>query len=195
MILLLDNYDSFVHTLAGYLRELGHDCTVERNDSLSVEDVLRAKPSALVFSPGPCTPETAGITLELAAAAAGLIPMLGVCLGHQAIVAAFGGNVRRARVPMHGKSAPVRHDASALFRGLPSPLEVGRYHSLIGEIDPDGPLRATAWSPEGELMAVEHTSLPVWGVQFHPESILTQAGHRLLSNFLEEARKSPPVAA
>jgi len=186
MLLLIDNYDSFTYNLAQYLGELGAEVRVERNDALSVDDVAKLAPQRIVISPGPCTPNEAGISLELIARLAGKIPILGVCLGHQAIGQAFGGKVVRAPHVMHGKTSPIEHDGSGLFAGIASPMQATRYHSLVVEPAsmPDA-LAVTARTPDGEIMALQHKSLPVWGVQFHPESILTLDGKRLLQNFLE----------
>ena len=186
MLLLIDNYDSFTHNLAQYLGELGAEVRVERNDALSVDDVAKLAPQRIVISPGPCTPNEAGISLELIARLAGKIPILGVCLGHQAIGQAFGGKVVRAPHVMHGKTSPIEHDGSGLFAGIASPMQATRYHSLVVEPEsfPDA-LAVTARTQGGEIMALQHKSLPVWGVQFHPESILTLDGKRLLQNFLE----------
>ncbi len=185
MILLLDNYDSFVYNLARYLRELGAEVRVVRNDALTVEEVRALRPSHLVLSPGPQTPREAGISVAAVQALGAELPILGVCLGHQSIGEAFGGRTVRAQRPMHGKAAPAWHDGRGLFRGLPNPLRVGRYHSLV--IDPHTlpeALEVTARSAEGEIMAVRHRRWPVFGVQFHPESVLTEAGHDLLRRFL-----------
>jgi anthranilate synthase component 2 len=186
MLLLIDNYDSFTYNLAQYLGELGAEVRVERNDALTVDEVARIAPGRIVISPGPCTPNEAGISLELIGRLAGQIPILGVCLGHQAIGQAFGGKVVRAPRVMHGKTSPIEHDATGLFAGIPSPMQATRYHSLV--VEPSSlpaSLRVTARTAEGEIMALAHQSLPVWGVQFHPESILTVDGKKLLSNFLE----------
>jgi para-aminobenzoate synthetase component 2 len=189
MILVLDNYDSFVFNVARYFEEIGRPTEVVRNDAVTVEDVERAAPEAIVISPGPCTPDEAGISLDLIARLSGRVPILGVCLGHQAIGQAFGGRVVRARRPLHGRASRVEHDDTGLFEGLPNPVSVGRYHSLIVEFDEtyDGPLVVTGRSEEGEIMALAHRDHPTFGVQFHPESILTEGGHRLLQNFLAEA--------
>ena len=186
MILLLDNYDSFVHNLARYFEELGTQTRVVRNDATSVEAIRRLKPQAIVLSPGPCTPREAGITLEVIRELGGEIPILGVCLGHQAIGLAFGATLRRADQPMHGRTSPVQHTGLGLFAGLPHPLRAMRYHSLVVD-EVASPLRVTAWTDDGVVMGLEHAQLPIWGVQFHPESVLTSGGHRLLSNFLERA--------
>jgi anthranilate synthase component 2 len=186
MLLLIDNYDSFTYNLAQYLGELGAEVRVERNDALSVADVAKLNPRRIVISPGPCTPNEAGISLELIEKLAGKIPIFGVCLGHQSIGQAFGGRVVRAPKVMHGKTSPILHDGSGLFRGIPSPMQATRYHSLVVEPETLPPsLTVNARTAEGEIMALSHVSLPVWGVQFHPESILTTDGKRLLTNFLE----------
>jgi anthranilate synthase/aminodeoxychorismate synthase-like glutamine amidotransferase len=189
VILLLDNYDSFVFNLARYFEELGREPEVVRNDAITVEGVAALKPDAIVVSPGPCSPNEAGISLDLIRALSGKIPILGVCLGHQAIGQAFGGRVTRARRPLHGRASRVVHDGTGLFEGLPDPVAVARYHSLIVEFGSDyaGPLRVTGRSEEGEVMALAHAAHPTYGVQFHPESILTEGGHRLLENFLAKA--------
>jgi anthranilate synthase component 2 len=186
MLLLIDNYDSFTYNLAQYLGELGAEVRVERNDALTVDDVAKLAPERIVISPGPCTPNEAGISLSLIERLAGKIPLFGVCLGHQAIGQAFGGRVVRAPKVMHGKTSAITHDGSGIFRGIASPMQATRYHSLIVEQASLPPsLRVTARTDDGEIMALEHTSLPVWGVQFHPESILTLDGKQLLRNFLE----------
>ncbi len=189
MILVIDNYDSFVFNLSRYFEELGRPTTVVRNDQTTPDEIERMAPGAIILSPGPCTPTEAGVTLEVVRRFSGRIPMLGVCLGHQAIGEAFGGRVARAKKPLHGRSSRVRHDDAGLFAGLPNPLSVGRYHSLIVEFDEgyDGPLVVTGRSEEGEVMALAHREHPTFGVQFHPESILTEAGHRLLLNFIAAA--------
>jgi anthranilate synthase component II len=186
MLLLIDNYDSFTYNLAQYLGELGAEVRVERNDALSVDDVAKLAPRRIVISPGPCTPNEAGISLDLIARLAGKIPILGVCLGHQAIGQAFGGKVVRAPHVMHGKTSPIEHDGKGLFAGIASPMQATRYHSLVVEpaTFPEA-LAVTARTRQGEIMALAHKTLPVWGVQFHPESILTLDGKRLLKNFLE----------
>jgi anthranilate synthase/aminodeoxychorismate synthase-like glutamine amidotransferase len=189
MLLVLDNYDSFTYNLVQYAGELGAEPVVYRNDALSVEGVLELRPDAIVVSPGPCTPREAGISVPLIRAAAGRVPVLGVCLGHQAIGEAFGGCVVRADRLMHGKTTPVAHRGHPLFEGVPTPFEAMRYHSLV--VSPQGlpeELEITAWSddrPEAtEIMGLSHESLPVHGVQFHPESVGTAAGMRILANFL-----------
>jgi anthranilate synthase/aminodeoxychorismate synthase-like glutamine amidotransferase len=192
MLLVLDNYDSFTYNLVQYAGELGAEPVVYRNDALTPEEALALEPAAIIVSPGPCTPREAGISVPLVRAAAGRVPVLGVCLGHQAIGDAFGGAVVRADRIMHGKTTDVVHHGRDLFAGLPSPLRVMRYHSLV--VSPQGfpaELEVTAWSadrpPGSEIMALRHRSLPVFGVQFHPESIGTSEGRKLLANFLELA--------
>ncbi len=194
MILMIDNYDSFTWNLVQYLGELGARVEVVRNDEISVAEARRLRPERIVISPGPCTPNEAGVSLELIGAMAGEVPILGVCLGHQAIGQAFGARVGRAREVMHGKTSAVHHRGQGVFAGLPEPLEATRYHSLIVERDtvPEA-LEVTAWTegPHGavdEVMGLRHRRLAVEGVQFHPESILTRAGHDLLRNFLEQPR-------
>ncbi len=192
MLLVLDNYDSFTYNLVQYAGELGADPVVFRNDTLTPEEALALDPAAIIISPGPCTPREAGISVPLIRAAAGRVPVLGVCLGHQAIGDAFGGAVVRADRIMHGKTTDVAHHGRDLFAGLPSPLRVMRYHSLV--VSPRGfpaELEVTAWSadrpPGAEIMALRHRTLLVFGVQFHPESIGTSEGRKLLANFLELA--------
>lgn len=193
MILLIDNYDSFVHNLARYFRRLGQATHVLRNDELTAEQALILAPAAIVLSPGPCTPAEAGCSLELVRLAAGRVPLLGVCLGHQAIAAAFGGRVVRAGTPVHGRASPIVHGGEGLFAGLPSPLSVGRYHSLVvEEATLPSELCVTARLEDGTIMALAHRRWPIFGVQFHPESILTEGGYRLLANFLKLAGLHPP---
>ncbi len=189
MILLIDNYDSFTFNLVHFLGDLDARCEVVRNDRITVEAALARGPEAIVLSPGPCTPNEAGICLELIAASAGRVPLLGVCLGHQAIGQAFGGVVARAPAPMHGKTSRVFHDGTDLLAGLPSPFAATRYHSLIvvREGLPEC-LVANAWTEDGLVMALRHRVLPVFGVQFHPESIASEHGHAILANFLRIAR-------
>jgi len=187
MILLIDNYDSFVYNLARYVEELGHEVRVIRNDSETVAAIRALKPDAIILSPGPCTPNEAGVTLDLIADLKGDIPLLGVCLGHQAIGQTYGGVVLRADKPVHGKTSEITHDGKGLFAGLPSPMTVTRYHSLIVEFDDDSPLIVQAKTEGGEIMAFQHKDYPVFGVQFHPEAILTEHGHALLDNFLKLA--------
>ena len=185
MILVLDNYDSFVYNLARYVKLCGFDATVIRNDQISLAQIEELNPEKIILSPGPGTPDTAGISLELVKRFYTKIPMLGVCLGHQTIARAFGANIIQAKYPMHGMSSWVSHDKVEILANLPSPLQVGRYHSLIvKEILPESELVATAMSPEGEIMGLQHKKYPVYGVQFHPESILTVDGITILRNFL-----------
>ena len=188
MLILIDNYDSFTYNLVHFLGELGAEVTVARNDAITVDALLEAAPRAVVISPGPCDPDRAGICLELVTRAAGKIPLLGVCLGHQAIGQAFGGKVVRAPYVMHGKLSPVRHSGEGVFRGLPNPFQATRYHSLTVERDslPDC-LEITAETDDGVILGLSHRELPVHGVQFHPESIASEQGHALLKNFLEIA--------
>jgi anthranilate synthase/aminodeoxychorismate synthase-like glutamine amidotransferase len=203
MLLVIDNYDSFTYNLVQYAGELGTDPVVYRNDAISPEEALALEPDAIVISPGPCTPTEAGISVPLIRAAAGHVPVLGVCLGHQAIGEAFGGRVVRADRLMHGKTTLIAHTAHPLFEGIPSPVQVMRYHSLV--VSPESlprELEITAWSsdrePGTEIMALCHRRLPIYGVQFHPESVATKEGKRLLANFLSLARvrslPSTPVA-
>ncbi len=187
MLLMIDNYDSFTYNLVQYLGELGEDVRVVRNDEVTVEDIGRLAPARIVISPGPCTPNEAGVSLPVIARFAGKIPILGVCLGHQAIGQAFGGRIVHAKTLMHGKVSPIHHAGKGVFRGLPSPFNATRYHSLAierGSCPAD--LEITAWTDDGEIMGVRHRSLAVEGVQFHPESILTEHGHALLRNFLTQ---------
>ncbi len=186
MLLIIDNYDSFTYNLAQYFGELGQDVRVYRNDALSLTQIGQLRPDYLVISPGPCAPGQAGVSLAAIREFAGKIPLLGVCLGHQAIGEAFGGHVVHARKLMHGKVSPVRHGGQGVFRDLPDPLTCTRYHSLAVERSslPES-LEVTAWTDDGEIMGLRHRQWPVEGVQFHPESILTERGHDLLNNFLE----------
>ncbi len=190
-IVIVDNYDSFVFNIARYFTELGAQPAVVRNDAVTVDAIAADLPDAIVLSPGPCTPDEAGISLDVVARLSGRVPILGICLGHQAIGQAFGGRVVRARRPLHGQAAPIRHEGGGLFRGLPSPLAVGRYHSLIVELPPVSPLAVTARSAEGEIMALAHNVHPTFGVQFHPESIVTECGYDLLANFLDHVPFNP----
>ena len=190
MVLMIDNYDSFTYNLVQYLGELGAEVRVHRNDQITVDEVARLKPSHIVLSPGPCTPNEAGICLELIEKLAGKFPILGVCLGHQSIGQAFGGKVVRAQKVMHGKTSAIHHQSKGVFRGLPTPYTATRYHSLIVEKAglPDC-LEPIAWTQtengaNDEIMGLRHKTLPIEGVQFHPESILTEHGHALLKNFL-----------
>lgn len=186
MLLMIDNYDSFTYNLVQYLGELGEEVQVYRNDALTLAEVERLAPARVVVSPGPCSPREAGISVPLIRALAGRLPILGVCLGHQSIGYAFGGEIVHARCVMHGKTSPVHHAGVGVFRGLPNPLMATRYHSLAirRETLPDC-LQVTAWTEDGEIMGVRHVELDVEGVQFHPEAILTESGHELLKNFLE----------
>ena len=190
MVLVLDNYDSFTFNLVQYLGEFGVDVDVFRNDVITVQDVATMAPAAIVISPGPCTPSEAGISVPLVRQLGGTIPILGVCLGHQAIVEAYGGKVVRAGRVMHGKTSQVVHDGTDLFNGLPSPLEVMRYHSLIAapmSLPRELVVTALAQDDASEIHAVRHRKYPVWGVQFHPESVMTPRGKDILANFLELA--------
>jgi anthranilate synthase component II len=184
-VLMIDNYDSFTYNLVQYLAELGAEVMVRRNDAITLDEVAALAPDGVVVSPGPCTPREAGVSVPLIQRFAGQIPIRGVCLGHQAIGAAFGGHIVRAPRIMHGKTSPIRHDGTGVFSGLPDPFAATRYHSLV--IDPTtlpATLERTAWTDEGEIMGVRHRTAFVEGVQFHPESILTIEGKRLLANFL-----------
>ncbi|MGC1302596.1 MAG: aminodeoxychorismate/anthranilate synthase component II [Caulobacteraceae bacterium] len=188
MILVIDNYDSFTYNLVHYLEELGAHTVVRRNDALSVDEALAMRPEAVLLSPGPCTPNEAGICLPLLQAAPENLPILGVCLGHQAIGQAFGGKVIRAKQLMHGKTSPIRHRGEGVFEGLADGFIATRYHSLA--VEPESlpnTLQVTAWTEDGEIMGVRHAFRPIQGVQFHPESIATEGGHRLLANFLTAA--------
>jgi anthranilate synthase/aminodeoxychorismate synthase-like glutamine amidotransferase len=185
VILLLDNYDSFTYNLAQYLGELGCQVEVHRNDRISVEQIAQRKPERIVISPGPCTPQEAGICVELVQKLARKIPILGVCLGHQAIGAAFGGKIIRAPRLFHGKTSQIRHDGSGVFRGLPNPFTATRYHSLIIERKSlPAKLRVTAETDDDIIMGLQHRDYPLMGVQFHPESVLTESGKQLLKNFI-----------
>ncbi len=185
-LLLIDNFDSFTYNLVQYLGELGAEQEVYRNDAITPEEALAREPDAVVISPGPCDPDKAGVSLAVIEAFAGNKPLLGVCLGHQCIGQHFGGKVIRAERLMHGKTSPIHHNESELFTSLPNPFEATRYHSLIleKEILPDC-LEITAETSEGEIMAIRHMNLPMWGVQFHPESLATQEGIKILKNFLD----------
>ena len=186
MLLMIDNYDSFTYNLVQYLRELGEEVVVYRNDKITLSEIEALRPERLVVSPGPCTPNEAGISVAAIKHFAGRLPILGVCLGHQSIGQAYGGKVVRATRLMHGQPSPVFHDGRELFAGLPDPCDATRYHSLLVERTtlPEC-LEITAWTAEGEIMGMRHRDLPVWGMQFHPESILTVAGMDMLKNFLE----------
>lgn len=186
MLLMIDNYDSFTYNLVQYFGELGQEVVVRRNDEITLEDITRLNPARIVVSPGPCTPNEAGISVPVIKAFAGRIPILGVCLGHQSIGQAFGGRIVHAQELMHGKTSQVSHNNTSVFAGLPNPFRATRYHSLVIERAslPDC-LEVTAWTEDGEIMGVQHKTLPIAGVQFHPESILTEHGHDLLANFLK----------
>ena len=185
MILVIDNFDSFTYNLVQYLGELGEEVKVVRNDAITVDEVARLKPARIVISPGPCTPKEAGISVPLIERLAGKIPMLGVCLGHQAIGQAFGGRIVHAGQVMHGKTSSIRHDGRGVFSGLADGFTATRYHSLaIERASLPACLEVSAWTEDGEIMGVRHKSVAVEGVQFHPEAILTEHGHRLLKNFL-----------
>ena len=186
MLLMIDNYDSFTYNLVQYFGELGEDVRVFRNDAITIKEIAAMAPDRLVISPGPCSPKEAGISVAAIQAFAGRIPLLGVCLGHQSIGYAFGGEVVHAQKPMHGKLSPVHHANTGVFAGLPNPFTATRYHSLaIRRATLPDCLEITAWTDDGEIMGVRHKTLAVQGVQFHPESIMTEHGHDLLRNFLE----------
>ncbi len=210
MILLVDNYDSFAHNLARYFRRLGQTTEVVRNDAIDAAAIRAAKPQAVVLSPGPCTPQEAGCSLEIVRELYAELPILGICLGHQAIAAALGGRIVRAEQPMHGRTSLVEHFRAPLFHDVPSPLVACRYHSLV--VEPDSlpsELRVTATGEDGTIMAIEHVRYPVFGLQFHPEAVLTEHGYRILANFLQlsgqpvtvdvaalaAAEHSPPVSS
>ena len=192
MLLMIDNYDSFTFNIVQYLAQLGEQVKVVRNDEISVADIEALRPDRIVVSPGPCSPEEAGISVAAIKEYAGKIPLLGVCLGHQSIGAAFGGKVVRSVSLMHGKTSPIHHDGKELFSGQPNPFNATRYHSLVVERAslPDC-LEVTAWVDNGEIMGLRHRDLPVWGVQFHPESILTEGGMELLDNFIKLSKQHP----
>ncbi len=193
MIVLIDNYDSFVFNLARYLERLGQRTRVVRNDETTPGEIATLSPSAIVISPGPCTPQQAGCSIPAIRELAAQIPILGICLGHQAIGAAFGGRIVRAKEPMHGRTSEVHHAGRGIFTALPSPLVACRYHSLVVDRDslPDE-LEVTAWTSDGTIMGVSHRELPLTGLQFHPESILTDSGYALLANFLRLAKRPLP---
>jgi para-aminobenzoate synthetase component 2 len=190
VILVIDNYDSFVFNIARYIEMLGEDPLVLRNDKVAIEDIAALRPRAIVISPGPSSPSEAGISLSVLHSFSGRVPILGVCLGHQCIGAAFGGRVARAKEPLHGRALPLMHEGRGLFEGLSSPLEVGCYHSLIVEAEPgmERLLRVDAHSQAGEIMALSHLRHPTYGIQFHPESVLTPSGLTIFRNFLNIAR-------
>jgi para-aminobenzoate synthetase component 2 len=183
VILIIDNYDSFVHNIARYVRELGREAMVVRNDAIAADMI--AEVDAVIISPGPCTPNEAGASLAVVRSLAGRLPILGICLGHQCIGQVFGGRIARARRPLHGEASEISHDGEGIFLGIPDRFSAGRYHSLIVELDDDSPLAVTARSEEGEIMGLEHRKFPIFGVQFHPESVLTEHGHDLLRNFVD----------
>ena len=191
MLLMIDNYDSFTYNLVQYLGELGEEVVVYRNDEITLVKVAALKPEHIVISPGPCTPNEAGVSVPLIKRFAGEIPILGVCLGHQSIGQAFGGKIVHAKQLMHGKTSNIQHTRQGVFRNLPSPFQATRYHSLVIErASLPECLEVTAWTDDGEIMGVRHKSLRIEGVQFHPESILTEHGHDLLRNFLREQQSS-----
>ena len=191
MLVMIDNYDSFTYNVVQYLGELGCDVRVFRNDAITVDELAAMNPEQIVISPGPCTPNEAGISVAAIRRFAGEIPILGVCLGHQSIGAAYGGEIVRAARIMHGKTSPIHHDGKTLFRGAPDPFEATRYHSLVIERSTiPACLEITAWTDEGEIMGVRHREVLVEGIQFHPESILTLEGKRLLKNFLDRSREA-----
>ena len=196
MILVIDNYDSFTFNLVQYLKMLGEKIVVKRNDEMSVGDVDRMDPEAIVLSPGPCSPHEAGVCMGVVEKLAQKTPIFGVCLGHQSIAAAMGGRVVRAGRLMHGKTSPVLHDGKTIYKGLSSPFEAGRYHSLIVEEEtlPDE-LYVTARTSEGEVMGIRHRNYPLEGIQFHPESVLTPEGMKLLENFVDSVKQSRPARA
>ena len=196
MITLIDNYDSFTWNLVYYFEELGERVVVHRNDEIAVADVMAAKPEAIVISPGPCGPDQAGISLELIRAASGRVPLLGVCLGHQAVARVFGARIVRAPLPVHGKTSRIRHDGEGVFAGLPDGFQATRYHSLTVEHETFPPsLKITAETEDGVIMGLAHVREPVFGVQFHPESVASEHGHALLANFLQLARARRAEAA
>ncbi len=186
MLLMIDNFDSFTYNLVQYFGELGEEVRVFRNDEVTLDQIAALSPQRICLSPGPCTPNEAGVTLPVIEHFGDRIPILGVCLGHQAIGQAFGGAVIRARTLMHGKTSPIEHDGSGVFAGLPNPVTATRYHSLaVRREDLPACLRVSAWTADGEIMGLQHRSLPIEGVQFHPESIATEHGHAMLRNFLD----------
>lgn len=193
MILVIDNYDSFVHNLARYIREAGRETVVMRNDEISVGECLMMRPDGVVISPGPKRPSDAQLSIDLIRALPADTPLLGVCLGHQCLIEAFGGKTVRAGHPLHGEASEIRHDGTGIFANIPSPMTAGRYHSLVSAPAEKSPLVETAWSDDGELMAVAHGSRPWFGVQFHPESLLTPHGRRIIGNFISYCRRKNRV--
>ena len=191
MLLIIDNYDSFTFNLVHYVQQLGAEVQVVRNDALSADDALALNPSGVLLSPGPCDPDKAGVCLALIEAAPDDLPILGVCLGHQAIGQAFGGQVVQAKSIMHGKTSAILHAGDGIFADVPSPFTATRYHSLAVKLPEDGPLKINAWTQDGEIMGLRHRTRPVHGVQFHPESIASQHGHALLGNFLRLTGLTP----
>jgi len=190
MLLMIDNYDSFTYNIVQYLGELGEDVRVYRNDKITLDEIEALAPERIVISPGPCSPAEAGISVEAVRRFAGRIPILGVCLGHQSIGYAFGGEIVKSSTLMHGKTSPILHTGEGLFAGMPNPFAATRYHSLVVRRDTfPAELEVTAWVEEGEIMGLRHRTLPIWGVQFHPESILTQNGIEILRNFLVMSRE------
>lgn len=189
MIVIIDNYDSFVHNLARYVREAGSKTLVVRNDAMGPEAVLELQPDGVMISPGPKTPAEAGISKALIEAMPHALPLLGVCLGHQCLVEVFGGQTLTAPSPLHGEASDIRHCGQGIFTGVPSPTPAGRYHSLIAQLGDNSALTATAWTADGTVMAVNHVERPLFGVQFHPESLLTVMGRRMISNFVELCRE------
>lgn len=188
MILIIDNYDSFVYTLARYVKKIGHEYIVARNDKINITQIQDMNPEAVILSPGPCAPAEAGICIDLIKEIGVHTPILGVCLGHQAIGEAYGGKTIRAAKPVHGKSSMIDHDGSELFLNIPTPFEAGRYHSLITNLSDTQNLKITALSQDDEIMAIQHLKYPVYGVQFHPESILTPHGPKIVENFIQCAK-------
>ncbi len=187
MILILDNYDSFVYNIARYVARLGYEYEVHRNNKITIEEIKELSPLAIIISPGPCTPKEAGISINMIKELGTRTPILGVCLGHQAIAEAYGGKTAKAQKPMHGKSSIITHKNTPLFKNTPNPIQVGRYHSLIATLPETTNLTITANSESDEIMAIEHTTHPVYGVQFHPESVLTPDGEKIIENFLSIA--------